>query len=132
MENYTYELAKQNKIIELEKSLEREYPEIKVSGYLHRNQKDIIIVICDRAFHFIKAYVATDFDCKHFKEDYLHQMYKELPKSDKYASDKEIRQFYLRFMKNNFETYYDDYKAYQLKLIDEDLDVAAHQDFCVQ
>ena len=122
MENYVYELAKQNKIIELEKALEKEYPETKVSAYLHMNQKDAIIVICDRAFHFIKAYIASDFDCKHFKEDYLHQMYKELPKSSKYASDKEIRQFYLRFMKRNFETYYDDYKAHQLKLVDEDLD----------
>ena len=85
MENYTYELAKQNKIVELEKEFEKEYSQIKVSVYLHMNQKDIIIVICDRAFHFIKAFIASDFDCKHYKEDYLHQMYKELPKSDKIA-----------------------------------------------
>ena len=89
------------------------------------NQKDIMIIICDIAFHFIKAYTASSFDCKPMKEDYLHQMYKELPKSDRHCNDKEIRQFYLRFMKNTFETYYDDYKAHQLKLVDEDLDYSS-------
>ena len=124
MENYTYELARQGKITVFENEFERAYPEIKVSAYLHFNQKDIIIVICDRAFHFIKAYIASDFDCKHFKEDYLHQMYKALPKSEKYASDKDIRQFYLRFMKKTFDTYYVDYKEHQLKLIDEDFNIS--------
>lgn len=122
MENYVYELAKQNKIVELEKAFEKEYPQIKVTAYLHINQKDIMVIICDRAFHFIKAYVASNFDCQPMKYDYLHQMYKELPRSDKHCNDKDIRQFYLRFMKKEFETYYEDYKANQLKLVDEDLD----------
>ena len=121
MENYTYELAQQGKIALLENEFEREYPQIKVSAYLHFNNKDIIMVICDKYMHFIKAFVANDFDCNEFEEKYLPQQLKELPKSDKYISKKEVRQFYLRFMKRNFKTYYDDYKAHLMQQADLDL-----------
>ena len=125
MENYTYELARQGKITVFENEFEKAYPEIKVSAYLHFNNKDIIMAICDRNMHFIKAFAANDFDCQEFEGKYLPKQFKELPKSDKHISDKEVRQFYLRFMKKTFSSYYADYKAHQLKLIDEDLDVAS-------
>lgn len=125
MENYVYELAQQGKIALLENEFERAYPQIKVSANLHFNEKDIIIVICDKYMHFIKAFIANDFDCSEYEEKYLPKQLKELPKSDKYVSEKDVRQFYLRFMKRNFKTYYDDYKSHQLKLIDEDLDTTS-------
>lgn len=121
MEYYTYQLEQQGKIFELEMEFEKKYPKIKVSASLHFNKKDIFIIISDRNFHFIKAYVANDFDCEPFKDEYLKPEYKKLPKSGQYCNDQEIRQCYLRFMKKNFEHYYDDYKNYQLNAIEEDL-----------
>ena len=124
MENYTYELARQGKIFDLEKAYEKEYPQIKVSAYLHFNEKDIIMIVCDKYMHFIKAFIAKDFDCKEFEVKYLPQKLKELPKSDKYCDDNEIRKFYLRFMKSQFETYYSDYKKHQLQQIDQDFNIS--------
>ena len=122
MENYIYELYKKKGIVELEKEIEQTYPLVKAAVMMKPSQKQLSIVLTDRIFHFIAAYEASDFDCKPVEQCFLPYGFDELPKSEKCSDDKEIRKFYLRFMKREFETYYEDYKNYQLKLVDEDLD----------
>ena len=124
MENYIYELYKKGGIRELEDKIENIGDKLlKASVTLRPSQRELLIVITDRRFHFIKAYEATDFDCKPVEQCYLSYGYDKLPKSDKgYCDDATFRRFYLRFMKNEFETYYEDYKTHQLELVDKDLD----------
>lgn len=126
MENYIYELYKNNGIAKLEDRIENIGDGLlKASVNLRPSQRELLIVITDRSFHFIKAYEVTDFDCKPIEQCYLAYGFDKLPKSaNSYVDDANFRRFYLRFMKNEFETYYDDYKAHQLQLVDKDLDVA--------
>ena len=126
MENYIYELYKKGGIIELEKKIENTGNKLlKASVSMRPSQTQLLIVITDRHFHLIKAYEATEFDCKPIEQCCLPYGYDKLPKSEKgYCDDADFRKFYLRFMKNEFDTYYEDYKAHQLKLVDKDLDVA--------
>jgi len=121
MNNYIYELYKKNGIIKLEKALEDTYTRAKASVRMQPSQKELRIVITDRNFHFIAAYEASDFNCKAILQSYLPFGLDKLPKSESTCDDETIRKFYLRFMKNEFETYYEDYKAYQLNLIEKDL-----------
>lgn len=127
MENYIYELYKKGGIINLEDKIENSGDKLlKASVTLKPSQRALLIVITDRRFHFIKAYEATDFDCKSVDQCYLAYGFDKLPKSEKgYVDDAEFRKFYLRFMKNQFETYYEDYRAHQLKLVDEDLNTTS-------
>ena len=118
MENYTYELDKQGGIADFENEFERAFPELKISAHLHFNNKDILMYVTDRTMHFVKAFCADDFNCKIFES--LPKEIKALPQSDKFISEKEVRQFYLRFMNKTFDTYYADYKANQAKLTKED------------
>lgn len=126
MENYIYELYKKGGIIEFEKKIENIGGKpFKASVSMKPTQTELLIVITDRHFHFIKAFEATEFDCKPIEQCYLPYGYDKLPKSENgYCSDVEFRRVYLRFMKNEFDTFYEDYKAHQLKLVDKDLDVA--------
>ncbi len=124
MENYIYELYKKGGIAKLEDKIENIGDKLlKASVLMRPSQSELLIVITDRRFHFIKAYEATDFDCKPVEQCFLSFGFDKLPKSEKgYCDNADFRRFYLRFMKNEFETYYDDYKAHQLKLVDKDLD----------
>ena len=122
MENYIYELGKKNGVRKLEIALEEAYPQVKVMITTLPSQRDLRLAITDRCFHLIAAYNLTDFDCKRVEQCFLPQGLNKLPKSEKTCDDETIRKFYLRFMKNEFETYYEDYKAHQLKLVDKDLD----------
>lgn len=127
MENYIYELYKNNDIAKLEDRIENIGDGLlKASVTLRPSQRELLIVITDRSFHFIKAYDATEFDCQPIEQNFLPWGFDKLPKSENgYVDDATFRRFYLRFMKKNFETYYEDYKAYQLKLVDKDLDCEA-------
>ncbi len=122
MENYIYELSKNNGIKKLEETIEKDYQQVKVSVFMKASQREMYIIIADRCFHFIKAYEASDFDCKSIEQCYLPFGLEKLPESVKTCDDAYMRRFYLRFMKKEFETYYDDYKAHQLELVDKDLD----------
>lgn len=122
MENYIYELYKKNAIIKLEKEIEQTYPLVKASVAMSPSQKQLRIVLTDRNFHFIAGYEATDFDCKPVEQCYLPFGFDKLPKSEKCCDDVYFRRFYLRFMNNEFDTFYEDYKAHQLELVDKDLD----------
>ena len=120
MENYTYELDKQGGIIDFENAFEKKFADFKVSAHLHLDNKSILMYITDRKMHFVKAFCATDFDCEIFDEKYLPKDIIVLPKSDKHIYENDVRQFYLRFMKKTFDTYYNDYIANQTKLTKED------------
>lgn len=120
--DYIYQLYKQNKIIELEREFEQKFScQIKVVVYMAPSQKALNIIIADRTFKLIKEYKATDFDCKPVKEDSLHFMYQDMPKSEKCCDDAEVRKFYLRFMKRNFETFIDDFKSHLIAQANSDL-----------
>ena len=121
-QNYIYKLYEANKIIELEKEFEKVYsPEIKVVVYMEPSQKALNIIIADRLFKLIKAYKATDFDCKPIVDGYLPFMYQDMPKSEKCCDDADVRRFYLRFLKRNFETFIADFKAQLLEQANSDL-----------
>ena len=124
MENYIYELYKKDGIAKLENKIENIGDGLlKASITMRPSQRELLIVVTDRSFHFIKAYETTDFDCKPIEQHFLPWGFDKLPKSEhSYVNDADFRKFYLRFMKNEFETYYDDYRAYQLELVDKDLD----------
>lgn len=120
--DYIYQLYKQNKIIELEKAFESEFSkQIKTVIIMEPSQKVLDIIITDRLFKLIKAFRATDFDCEPFKDNLLPYMYKDMPKSEKYADAEEVRRFYLRFMAKNFNTYKADFKAQLIEQADLDL-----------
>ena len=121
MENYIYELSKKNGVVKLEEAIEKTYSQVKASVFMKASQRELYIIIADRCFHFIKAYEATDFDCKPIKQCYLPFGLDKLPESVKTCDDEYMRRFYLRFMKKEFESFYADYKAYQLELVDKDL-----------
>ena len=124
MENYIYELYKINGIDKLEDKIENLGDGLlKASVTMRPSQRELLIVLTDRSFHFIKAFEATDFDCQPIEQNFLPWGFDKLPKSEhSYVNDEDFRRFYLRFMKKEFETYYEDYKNYQLKLVDKDLD----------
>ena len=122
MDNYIYELYKKDGIKKLENELEKTYIVVKATVTMQPSQRQLRIVLTDRNFHFIAAYEATDFDCKPIEQCYLTYGLDKLPKSEKCSDAETIRKFYLRFMKKEFETYYEDYKAHQLELVDKDLD----------
>ena len=120
--DYIYQLYKQNKIIELEREFENTYsPEIKVVVYMASSQRELNIIITDRTFKLIIAYKATDFDCKPVKEDCLHFLYQDMPKSEKCCDDADVRKFYLRFMKRNFTTFIEDFKTQLMEQANSDL-----------
>ena len=125
MENYIYELFKKKGIIELEKEIEVTYPLVKATVMMQPSQRQLRIVLTDRVFHFIAAYEASDFDCKPIEQCYLPYGLDKLPKSEKSCDDETIRKLYLRFMNREFDTFYEDYKNHQLKLVDKDLDCEA-------
>lgn len=122
MENYIFELSKNNGMKKLELTIENSYPQVKSTVLMKASQREIYIVLTDRCFHFIKAYEATDFDCKPIMQCYLPFGLDKLPESTKTCDDAYMRRFYLRFMKKQFDSYYEDYKAHQLELVDKDLD----------
>ena len=64
MENYIYELYKINGISNLEEKIENLGDGLlKASVTMRPSQRELLIVLADRSFHFIKAFEATDFDC---------------------------------------------------------------------
>ena len=111
MENYIYELYKNNGITKLEERIENISGKLlKASVSMRPSQTELLIVITDRRFHFIKAYQATDYGCKSEEQCFLSFGYDKLPKSEKgYCNDEDFRKFYLRFMAEQFPTYEDDY-----------------------
>lgn len=120
--DYIYQLYKQNKIIELEREFEQKFScQIKAVVYMEPSQKVLNIIIADRTFKLIKAYKATDFDCEPRKEGFEPYIYQGLPLSEKCCDDTEVRKFYLRFMKRNFETFIDDFKSYLIAQANSDL-----------
>lgn len=125
MENYIYELYKKGGIRKLENELEAAYNQVKAVVIMQPSQRQLLIVLTDRSFHFINAYEATKFDCKQTKQCYLPYQLDKLPKSEKSCDDETIRKFYLRFMNREFDTFYEDYKNHQLELVDKDLDCEA-------
>ena len=64
MENYIYELSKKEGIKKLEGEIEKTYQQVKATVFMKASQREMYIIIADRCFHFIKAYEASDFDCK--------------------------------------------------------------------
>lgn len=125
MENYIYELSKKAGIKKLEEEIEKTYPQVKVCVFMKASQRAMYIIIADRCFHFIKAYEASDFDCVPANQSRLPYGIDKLPQSDKACDDATIRKFYLQFMKNNFETYRDDYIKHINELADEDLGITS-------
>ena len=125
MENYIYELSKKNGIKKLERELEETYKHVKVSVQMKPSQRDLRIILTDRNFWFIAAYEVSDFNCKPIQQEFLPLGLDKLPKSGAACHDETIRRFYLRFMDNEFETFYEDYKAHQLKLVARDFDYEA-------
>lgn len=126
MEHYIYELYKRGGIIKLEEEIEKTLVQVKAGVSMLPSQTGLRIVLTDRCFHFISAYSVTDFDCKPVEQCFLPFGFDKLPKSDKSCDDDYIRKFYLRFMKNEFDTFYEDYKAHQLELVDKDLDCSSN------
>ena len=121
MENYIYELYKRNEIIKLENAIERAYPQFKASIIMAPSQRQLYIALTDRKFHFVKAYIAEDFNCKPTEQRLLPYQLDNLPQSKTICDDESFRKFYLRFMNNNFETYKTDYKAYINEQAEKDL-----------
>ena len=74
--------------------------------------ENIILIIADRAFSYVKGYYLKDFDCEPIKENYIPAEFKKMNKSDNHCDDAEIRRFYLRFMAKMFPTYKEDFKEH--------------------
>ena len=121
--NYIYKAYKRNLIREMEREFEKENPQAKVTFDIDSSSYEKIkIVVMDRKFKFVKAYIATEFNCWPEAQNMLDFNFKEYPKSEATILDDYVRTFVLKFLNNKFEeTFENDYKEHLVKKADLDL-----------
>lgn len=116
---YIEELYNKSLQKEMEIEFEKKNPFCKATFKVLSNFKQMKIAIFDRDFKYIKSYIATEYDC--IPEEFADTYYKDYPKSAGSSSDNHVRKFYLRFIKNHFEKYAEDYKKHLIEQADLDL-----------
>lgn len=120
--NYIYKAYKRNLIREMEREFEKENPQAKATFDIDSSYEKIKIVVMDRKFKFVKAYIATEFNCWPEDKSMIDFNFKDYPKSDAGILDDYVRTFVLKFLNNNFEeTFENDYKEHLVKKADLDL-----------
>ncbi len=119
--DYIYLIYKNSLQIKMEQEFEKANPLTKVTFRVMPSQREMRIAIFDRDFNFVKSYMATDFDCVPETPSMMEFVFEKHPKSKSHSDDKYVKQFFLRLMKNHFESYKEDYKAHINLLADEDL-----------
>ena len=117
---YINEIFENNLEQAIEHDFEKDHPSIKVQVCVLASRREMRIILTDRNYHFLDSYLATNFDC--VKEDSKPENCVGLKKSDG-TNSKIVKQWYLRWMKNHFETYKDDYIAKVTEIANEDLGV---------
>jgi len=117
--NYIYEIFSNKLEQEIEHDFETDYPYVKATFVLNNPLfTQIVMRLFDRKQQYITTFVGTDFDCYNANEEKLDNN-----KSQTRLDNKEVKRWYLRWMKNHFDTYKADYIANINKVANEDLGI---------
>ena len=117
--NYIYKIFSEKLEQVMEQDFEKEYPFIKATFKINNPVFSLIgIRLFDREQKYITTFIGTDFDCYKSHEDKYDKN-----KSQTRVDNQDIKRWYIRWMKNHFDTYKDDYIANINKIANEDLGV---------
>ena len=116
---YINEIFENNLEQTMEHDFEKDYPAIKAFIKVNSIRTEIFIKIFDRDLHFIATFAAKEYSCVRVTEEVLQDKKSKIVAVD----DNDIKRWYLRWMKNHFDTYKDDYIANINKVANEDLGV---------
>ena len=116
---YLYELCETEMFRKMEHEFEASYPFTKATFVINKPlYSQMVMRIFDRKQHYIATFVGTDFDCYNANEAKL-----EKNKSEIKLDNKDVKRWYVRWMKVHFNTYKDDYIANINKIANDDLGV---------
>lgn len=115
---YINEIFEKNLEQTMEHDLEKDYPAIKAFIKVNSIRTQISIRLFDRGFNYITSFVAKEFECERYNEEIFKDK-----KSSLIVRDNDIKRWYIRWMKNHFDTYKDDYIANINKVANEDLGI---------
>ena len=115
---YIYKIYENDLHRTMEHDFEKDYPAIKAFFAVNSVRTQIIMRLFDRNSNYIASFAAKEFDCERYNEAILNDK-----KSSMSVFDQDIKRWYIRWMKNHFNTYKDDYIKNINKVANEDLGV---------
>ena len=116
---YINEIFENNLEQTMEHDLEKDYPAIKAFIKVNSIRNQILIRLFDRNSNYVASFAAKEFECERYNETELHNKKSEAI----IVTNIEIKRWYVRWMKNHFDTYKNDYIANINKVANEDLGI---------
>ena len=118
-ENYIYKIFTDKLEQQIEHDFETDYPFVKATFVINNPIfTQVVIRLFDRRQQYITTFIGTDFDCYNANEEKFDKN-----KSQTRLDNKDVKRWYIRWMKNHFDTYNQDYIDNINKVANEDLGI---------
>ena len=118
--NYINELLEENLLVTMENDFQKDYPDLVAQFRIPSIPTRIRMIFTTRNYEFAGYFVTTNFDVK--KED-KPQNYQFLQNAESGVDLKSIKKWYVKWMKNHFDTYKEDFIAYKTRELENEFDI---------
>jgi len=118
--NYIDEIAKRNLTETMEKDFQNEYPFLLAQLKIPELPTRIQMAFITKNHEFAGYFISTNFDVK---QEHKPQNYQFLQNAKWGADCKSIKKWYIKWMKNHFETYKEDFLAYLRRQAENEFDI---------